>query len=74
MEDMALQGLKFLHITGWPSSHKPFQLELKPYRVLRNSIRIEDDLLMIGSKIMISRSAKEHMLQLLAKRFKDPKY
>lgn len=61
--DEVLQKIKTYVWSGWPSSVKSLEPELRPFWGVHNDISIVDDLVMAGSRIVIPESSRAEVLR-----------
>ena len=61
--DEVLQKIKAYVWSGWPSSVKSLEPELRPFWGFHNDISIVDDLVMAGSRIVIPKSSRAEVLR-----------
>lgn len=64
-EDATMNLLKDVIFNGWPPFRKMCPQELWEYWNFRCDLVLEDGLVLIGSRIVISRSMRDHVLEAI---------
>ena len=63
--DSVLQAVCEKHMTGWPMKKRSLDRKLHSYWPMRQNINIQNDIVMVGDKIVIPQSFRRKILEKL---------